>query len=629
MQNYRYSLQPNLRARIAAARHRLVHLGKPASCSAVMGAILVAVSSAARAQCPAVELTSNGGGAALAYHGQSHAPLGDIDGDGLADYAVSTYFENSGTPPNGFVEIRSGATGAILHTILGLHFNFGTRIANVGNHVGDASPELAVAEVNSPTVAGTAGRVFFYSIKYFGAGSPANFPLVRTWEGNQANAKFGWDVLGIDDLTGDGLTEVAVGAPNYNPGGLANAGAVYLLASSAAPATPPLVVSGPDAVGVAVGDQLGFSLAWLLYNGNSTRDLAVGARGTSGTDGKVVLFTDVAQPILNQAAVLSPIPGLPGSNAGQSICKGSGMGLAGQDALLIGCPNADVGSFVDIGVVEVHRFGVPVDQLVGDAAGSILGDVTAELPDLDGDGLPEIGVYGDHLGAASGNDGSVRIFRGSQTGPLAPTCTFQGIPGSSEGFGTSLTSLGDTNGDGFGDFMVAAPKNPTLRGRTELYRFPKPVSYCFGDGSGTPCPCGSSAIGGQRGCPNSTGNSGKLIATGIPTVSFDRLRLTVSGLPATSPVLFFQGTAQVNGGAGNVFGDGLRCAGGVTARLGLVTAASGTASLGNGVPSIAGVGGVPLAGAIRYYQAWYRDSAAFCTVSTFNLSNGVRVQWLP
>ncbi len=30
---------------------------------------------------------------------------------------------------------------------------------------------------------------------------------------------------------------------------------------------------------------------------------------------------------------------------------------------------------------------------------------------------------------------------------------------------------------------------------------------------------------------------------------------------------------------------------------------------------------------VRVYQVWYRDAAAFCTPSTFNWTNGLRVVW--
>ena len=36
-----------------------------------------------------------------------------------------------------------------------------------------------------------------------------------------------------------------------------------------------------------------------------------------------------------------------------------------------------------------------------------------------------------------------------------------------------------------------------------------------------------------------------------------------------------------------------------------------------------------VAGDTRYFQVWYRNAAAFCTVSTFNLTNGVSVSWTP
>jgi hypothetical protein len=30
----------------------------------------------------------------------------------------------------------------------------------------------------------------------------------------------------------------------------------------------------------------------------------------------------------------------------------------------------------------------------------------------------------------------------------------------------------------------------------------------------------------------------------------------------------------------------------------------------------------------RYYQVWYRNAAAFCTTGTFNLTNGLQLDWV-
>jgi hypothetical protein len=40
-------------------------------------------------------------------------------------------------------------------------------------------------------------------------------------------------------------------------------------------------------------------------------------------------------------------------------------------------------------------------------------------------------------------------------------------------------------------------------------------------------------------------------------------------------------------------------------------------------------GAVTTAGSVRNYQVWYRNAAAFCTPSTFNLTNGLSVTWQP
>jgi hypothetical protein len=31
----------------------------------------------------------------------------------------------------------------------------------------------------------------------------------------------------------------------------------------------------------------------------------------------------------------------------------------------------------------------------------------------------------------------------------------------------------------------------------------------------------------------------------------------------------------------------------------------------------------------RTYQVWYRNAAAYCTPATFNLTNGLQLQWGP
>jgi hypothetical protein len=163
------------------------------------------------------------------------------------------------------------------------------------------------------------------------------------------------------------------------------------------------------------------------------------------------------------------------------------------------------------------------------------------------------------------------------------------------------------------------------------------TTYCFGDGSGTSCPCGN--VGAlNRGCPNSVDPLGaRLDVLGTASTVSDDAQLRGRFMPGGSTCLYFQGTTTVTSpappfGDGAVFGDGLRCVGGQILRLTQVTnSASGESrfpSTGS-ILNLHVVGGVPAAGSRRTYQGWYRNAANFCTSSTFNLTNGVIIDWGP
>ncbi len=151
--------------------------------------------------------------------------------------------------------------------------------------------------------------------------------------------------------------------------------------------------------------------------------------------------------------------------------------------------------------------------------------------------------------------------------------------------------------------------------------------FCFGDGTGTACPCANNGIA-AHGCASSQFASGaRISASGNAGASAgtDTLVLTVSNIGG--PGLFFQASGQVAGGAGISFGDGLLCASGSILRLGIVFPSGTSATYPGGLtPNPIHVGGAPIAaGDVRHYQCWYRDAFAFCSSSTFNLTQGLTI----
>ncbi len=131
---------------------------------------------------------------------------------------------------------------------------------------------------------------------------------------------------------------------------------------------------------------------------------------------------------------------------------------------------------------------------------------------------------------------------------------------------------------------------------------PVPVNYC----QTSPNSVGSGSILGYQGTPNLSTNNFELLAT---------------GLPPNSSGLFYYGTNA----AQQPFGNGVRCVGGTTFRLGVVVADFfGDA---NQLLNYGALPGQILAGSTWRFQYWYRNPAG--GGAGYNLSDALEVQFCP
>jgi len=153
------------------------------------------------------------------------------------------------------------------------------------------------------------------------------------------------------------------------------------------------------------------------------------------------------------------------------------------------------------------------------------------------------------------------------------------------------------------------------------------VGTTFCEGTGGVCPCANDNDGslGAAGCANGSSTGGcSLRASGTNSVGAGDLVLEAQGMVPSQPGLFFQGDNAINGGMGNSFGDGLRCAGGAVIRLEVVFgAADGAGSTSINVGSKGGCA----AGDVKRYQLWSRDPITSPCGANYNLSNGLEVNW--
>lgn len=156
-------------------------------------------------------------------------------------------------------------------------------------------------------------------------------------------------------------------------------------------------------------------------------------------------------------------------------------------------------------------------------------------------------------------------------------------------------------------------------------------SFCAGDGSAGPCPCGNAVPAGTPGgCKRGGMTVGaRLDDQGIASLGSDSLRFFASFLPTNGTRLLLQGTPSATATA---FQDGLLCLTGPIVRLHAVSATGQYADLppafGTSIAARSAQLGDPiLPGSSRAYQLYFRGGTSACGVGNGNVSNGIVVSW--
>ena len=178
---------------------------------------LLALGAEAHAQSVLFDLA---GDSANDSFGQVVDVLGDVNGDGLADVMVGAW--RDGAADAGAVYVYSGADGSLLRRIQGLgggdHLGFGSSAA--GDVDGDGLVDvIAAADEDDLPGMSNAGSARIMSV--------VSGQVIRTHEGTQSGALFGWSTAALGDCDGDGRDDYAISAlRESNAAGTPNAGSV-------------------------------------------------------------------------------------------------------------------------------------------------------------------------------------------------------------------------------------------------------------------------------------------------------------------------------------------------------------------------------------------------------------------
>ena len=386
--------------------------------------------------------------------GFSVSSAGDVNGDGYDDLIIGAPGSDSYTgethvvyggvsaPGTDGVLDLSALDGANGFTLTGIDLvdQSGFSVSSAGDVNGDGYDDLIIgAPRASQNEAFSAGETY---VVYGGASAPGTDGVLDLSETEALDGSTGFTLTGIDpddrsgvsvsaagDVNGDGYDDLIIGAYRADPNGESEAGETYVVYGGAnAPGTAGVLdlsaldgMNGFTLNGVDSDDVSGFSVSSAGdVNGDGYDDLIIGAFGSDSYTGEThVVYGGASAPGTDGVLALSALDGTngftltgidPGDRSGRSVSSAGDVNGDGYDDLIIGARSADP-----------NGAGSGETYVVYGGASAPGTDGVLALSALDG-------INGFILNGIDPNDGS----------------------------GTSVSSAGDVNGDGYDDLIISA-----------------------------------------------------------------------------------------------------------------------------------------------------------------------------
>lgn len=374
--------------------------------------------------------------------------IGDVDGDGYGDVAIS---EPGYSSTLGRVYVLSGATGEIWWQVDSSWTGQGPRVSAAGDFNKDGYADFIVSDPTNFQP----GNIGGFAMVFDGW----NRTLLQ-WTGGALDEQWGFSTDGAGDLDGAGASEILIGAKGWGSG----RGRLYVYGSLFASIDGEVAWPGLGHDVANAGD----------VNRDGTPDIVASATSVnviSGGPGKVYVFSGTDRSLIQAWSD-------PGNNGfGASVAGPGDANADGYADIVVGLPfYSGIDSQRGRALVYSGQDGSVLHTLDGYDAGGRFGWNVDGLGDVNGNGCADflVSAYDERAPGPGNEVGAVHVFDG-WSGKLLQSYKSENQPGfNSDDYGFAAASAGEIDGDGRKDVIVGAPgwKNSSFQGRVYTYLSP-------------------------------------------------------------------------------------------------------------------------------------------------------------
>jgi hypothetical protein len=333
--------------------------------------------------------------------------------------------------------------------VVTLGYSFGSASSAAGDVNGDGYGDVIVGAKETTTNFTNDGKVYLF------LGSSTGLSTSPAWSstGANENSAQGNSISTAGDVNGDGYSDVIIGEPGYKVAGVSRGRALVYLGSPSGLSTSPnwSVIGTTTDLGRAVstaGDVNGDGYSDVIVS------TAYGTIDSANILGGAYLY-------LGSSSGLSSTPAWRArgtkyfENYGNSVCTAGDINGDGYSDIVIGAPQYSINSSSNEGAVygfygsSTGLASTPDWFVTGPQSGYKFGYAVYTAGDVNGDGYSDVVI-------GAPDSGKAFVFHGSASG-LSQTQNWVAAGAAGSGFGFSVSTAGDIDGDGFSEILVGAP----------------------------------------------------------------------------------------------------------------------------------------------------------------------------